>query len=103
MKSILRRIEQLEKRFLPAPQTASDRQLLKRMEAGLRRVREYNEAHGIIEDSDEGLPPKIIHTSRGIQRIMDILHEGRDRSHLRSVRDKKLREAAALTAGDDKC
>jgi hypothetical protein len=103
MKSILRRIEHLEKRFLPSPPTAFDRQLIARIIAGRERNRVYNEAHGIPPISDEGLPPKKVHTSRGIQRVMDVLHEGRDRARLRSIKDGKLREPAPLTAGDDKC
>jgi hypothetical protein len=104
MNSNLRRIEHLEKRFLPHPPTAFDIELIARIMAGRERVRVYNEEHGIKPPSDEGLPPKKVHTSRGIQRIMDVLHEGRDRNHLRWLRDKKLREAAALTTtGEDKC
>jgi hypothetical protein len=103
MNSILRRIEHLEKRFLLAPPTAFDIELIARLKRGLERVRVYNEAHGIKPPSDEGLPPRKIHTSTGVQRIMDVLNEGRDRYYLRWLRDKKLRESGALTTGDIKC
>ena len=63
--------------------------IMERIVAGRRRVREYNEAHGLSEPSDEGLPPRRVHTSEGILRIIDILHEGRERSRLRSLRDEK--------------
>jgi hypothetical protein len=91
MKSIVRRIEMLEKRCLPRPQTASARQLQERLVAGRQRVRDWHIAAGIPELSDEGLPPKKVHTSHGIQRIMDILNEGRSRARLRSIRDGILR------------
>jgi hypothetical protein len=87
MKSIVRRIEKLEKLFLPRPQTASMRTLHQRLEEGRQRARGARIAAGIPELSDEGLPPKKVHTSHGIQLIMDILNEGRDRSRLRSIRD----------------
>jgi hypothetical protein len=44
MKSIVRRIEALEKRLMPRSLTARDRELLVRMEAGRRRVRQEREA-----------------------------------------------------------
>jgi hypothetical protein len=102
MKNIVRRIQQLEKQLLPAPETAPHRELIARLEAGRERVRQANLARGIPEKSDEGLPPKKVHRSRGIQLIMDVLHEGRDRARLRSIRDGKLRESVSMSAiGDD--
>jgi hypothetical protein len=80
--SIARRIQKLEDRSIPAAQTESSRQLMEDIEAGRRRVREYYEKHGLSEPSDEGLPPRRVHTSQGIQRIIDILNEGRERSRL---------------------
>ena len=79
--------------------TAADREFLARLEAGRQRVREEREARGIPEPSDEGLPPKKVFTSRGVQLTMDILNEGRDRARLRSLRDKKLRESIPLAEG----
>jgi hypothetical protein len=76
---------------VPTAQTESSRQLIEDIEAGRRRVREYYEAHGLSGASDEGLPPTKIHTSQGMQRIIDILHEGRERSRLRGLRDETLR------------
>ncbi len=99
MTSRARRIAQLEKRLLPQPLTAADREFLARLEAGRRRVREYRQAHGIPEPSHEGLPPKKVFTSRGVQLTMDILNEGRDRARLRSLRDQKLRESIPLAEG----
>lgn len=100
MKSIIRRIEKLEKRYMPAPQTAFSKELARRLAAGRERVRKYRELRGESEPSDEGLPPKKIHKSHGIQRVMDILNEGRDRVHLRWLRDKKLRESNSPPAAD---
>jgi ribosomal protein S15P/S13E len=94
MMSMARRIQKMEDRFMPTPQTESSRQLIERIEAGRRRVREYYEAHGLSEPSDEGLLPRKVHTSEGILRIIDILHEGRERSRLRSLRDEKDHPAA---------
>jgi hypothetical protein len=91
MKSIVRRIEMLEKRLLPRPQTAGERKFHERLVAACQRVRDWRIASGILEPSDEGLPPKKVHTSQGIQLIMDILNEGRDRSRLRSIRGEKFR------------
>lgn len=91
MKSIVRRIEMLERRFLPRPRTASARKLHERLVAAKQRVRDWRIAAGIPEPSDEGLPPKKVHTSQGIQLIRDILNEGRSRSRLRSIRDGILR------------
>jgi hypothetical protein len=93
MKSIVRRIEVLEKRLMPRPLTARDRELLARIEAGRERVRKMREEEGLPPDPDWGLPPKRIHTSHGSQLLMDILHEGRERAALRSLRDKKLRQS----------
>jgi hypothetical protein len=80
MKSIFRRIEALEKRLMPQPLTARDRELLGRIEAGRERVRKMREKEGLPPDPDWGLPPKRIHTSHGVQLIIDILHEGRERA-----------------------
>ena len=99
MKSIVRRIEALEKRLMPRSLTARDRELLMRMEAGRRRVREEREERGASEPSDKGLPPKRVHASRGIQLTMDILNEGRERARLRSLRDKKLRQSSPPATG----
>ena len=87
MKGLVRRVEMLEQRFLPRPQTASARKLHERLETARLRVRDWRIANGIPEPSDEGLPPKKVHASHGIQLIRDILNEGRDRSVLRSIRD----------------
>jgi len=99
MKGIVRRIEVLEKRLMPRSLAARDRELLVRMEAGRRRVREEREARGASGPSDEGLPPKRIHASHGIQLTMDIVNEGRERARFRSLRDKKLRQSSRPTTG----
>jgi hypothetical protein len=91
MKRIVRRIEMLEKRFLPRPQTASARQLHEQLVAARQRIRDWRMATGIPEPSDEGLPPMKVHTSHGIQLIKDNLNEGRSRARLRSIRDGILR------------
>jgi hypothetical protein len=93
MTSIERRIEKLEKRWMPAPQTAYIRELIPRLESGRQRAHDYCVANGIPESSDEGLPPKKVHKSHGIQLIMDRFNEGRERSALRNIRDEELRES----------
>jgi hypothetical protein len=100
MKSIKRRIAKLEKQLLPPAETASSRELRKLLEAGRRRVEAYRIANG-LPDPEEGLPPHKVHTTRGIQRIMDILHEGRDRAVLRTLRDKQLREGPSSGRSSD--
>ena len=104
MKSIVRRIEALEKRLMPRSPTARDRELLERfeqLEAGRERVRKMREQQGLPVDPDWGLPPFRIHTSHGIQRQMDILHEGRERAALRYERDKNLRRPSSPAVGGD--
>jgi len=100
MKSWERRLQKVEKRFMLAPETAFDRKLLRRIEAGRRRVQQDRQAHGISEPSDEGLPSRD-HTSRGLQRKIDVLHEGRERNHLRWLSENKLRLCGPLVTGDD--
>ena len=99
MKSIVRRIEVLEKRLMPRPLTARDRELLARMEDGRERVRKMREKEGLPPDPDWGLPPKRIHTSNGFQLHIDILNEGRERSALRGLRDEKLRQSSSPATG----
>jgi hypothetical protein len=100
MKSIVRRIEALEKRLMPRPLTARDRELLARIEEGRERVRKMREKEGLPPDPDWGLPPKRIHTRHGIQLYLDILDEGRERAALRSLRDEKLLQSNPATGGD---
>src|ERR1022692_2846925 len=57
MKSIMRRIEALEKRLMPQPLSARERELLARIEAGRERVRKMREESGLPPDPDWGLPP----------------------------------------------
>ncbi len=78
MNSIVRRIERMERRITPSPQTEFGKDLIKRMAAGRQRVITDREAHGISDPSDDGLPTLRLHHSRGIQLIIDILHDGRD-------------------------
>src|ERR1019366_6451541 len=63
--------------------------LIGRIEAGCRRVKTDREAHGMSDPSDEGLPALRLHTARGIQLTIDILHDGRERNHLRWLRVKQ--------------
>jgi len=99
MKRMERRLQKVEKVFLPAPETASDRELLRRIEAGRRRVQQDRPAHGVGEPSDEGLPLREP-TSRGLQRTIDVLHEGRQRNYLHWLREKKLHVSGPLAIGD---
>jgi len=99
MKSIVRRIEALEKRLLPRAPTARDREFLVRIEEGRERVRKMREQEGLPSHPDWGLPPEKIHTSHGLQFIIDNLNEGRERSRLRSLRDGKIASLASPPTG----
>jgi uncharacterized protein YjiS (DUF1127 family) len=108
MKNIFRRIENLEKRFGAAAaadaEAKADREMLAPLFESARRLLKYRELHNIKPsrfDSNEGLPPRKVHTSHGSQLLKDILHEARDRLHLRVMRDRKLKEAGLLPPGDD--
>jgi hypothetical protein len=99
MKNIVRRIERLEKRILPDPKAAARiRELMEQLEAGERRVEAYYKLHGLTRHSLEGLPPKKVHTSHGIQLYMDILNEGRDRGA--APQREGLRQPGPLATGD---
>ena len=97
MKSIVRRIEALEKRLMPAPETASTRELLVRIEQGRERVRKMREKDGL--PPHENWVPKKIHTSQGIRRLMDMINEGRDL--VRIEHDKRLRQSSPPATGVD--
>ena len=96
MKSWERRLQKVEKRFMPALETAFDRKLLRRIEAGRRRVRQDRQAHGMSDSSNEGWLASKSHTARGSQLIVNILHEGRERNHLRWLRDKQPHPSGPL-------
>src|ERR1019366_10491176 len=81
---------------MPAPQTSFDRNLIERVEAGCRRAKKDREAHGMSDSSDEGWLASKSHTARGTQLIIDILHDGRDRNHLRWLRDKEPHPSGPL-------
>jgi len=95
MKSIVRRIEAIEKRLMPRSLTARDRELLARIEEGRERVRKMREEKGLPPDN---WAPTKIHTSHGIQRLMDIINEGRDK--VRIEHDKLRHSNPPLTGGD---
>jgi hypothetical protein len=97
--TLARRIDRIEKRLSPPAQTAFDRELLRRLEEGRDRVRKAREARGLPERSDEGLPPRKVHTSRGVRLIVDILKEGRERARLRGLRDRGLLQSPVLRDG----
>ena len=102
MKSIERRIEKQEKRFMPSPGAVlRDQKLRELIAAGRERVRKDREVHGESEPSDEGLPPMMVHTSHGLQLVIDILHEGRDRCRLRSLRDGLVSLPTPFSTRDD--
>src|ERR1039458_3212584 len=93
-------IERLKKRFMPAPETAFDRQLHARMDAGLQRVA----ANGLSLPSDDEdlLPPIAVDAFRGrtiTQIQIDILHRGRRRAYLRFLTRKAAEELAAQEPG----
>ena len=102
MNSFDRRLERMEERYLPAPPTAFDRKLLQQIADGVRRVREDREAHGLSPaDDEEGLPAPRLHTSQGIQLTIELLHEGRERNHLRCLRDNQNCGSAPLATGGE--
>jgi len=100
MKIIVRRIQKLKEQLVPVP-TEFDRRLHARLEAARRRVKEYDEAHGLSEPSDEGLPPKKVFTSHGGQLLADMLAEYRERERLRALRDEKLRLSGPPAPGGE--
>jgi hypothetical protein len=81
MKSIDRRIQRLERRLLPEPETESSRRLLARLEAGRRRVREmYGD-----NELDDLLPNETMQDiSNGPDMIIDMLNRGRQLARLRN-------------------
>ena len=99
MKSIVRRIEALEKRLLPRAPTARDRELLADLEAGRERFRKMREQEGLLSDPDWGLPWEKIHTSHGLRFIIDTLNEGRERSRLRGLCDGEIAGLASPPTG----
>jgi hypothetical protein len=104
MNNIERRIQTQEKRFIPSREaTERNQKMWDQIAAGRERLRKYRELHGDIEESDEGLPPMKVHTSRGAQLIIDRLHEGRDRCRLRAIRDGLISPSGSLAKGDISC
>ena len=89
MANFIRRLEKLEQKYKPPLHTPYDQNLLKRIEAGRRRVREDREQNGTSEPSEDDLPPLGFPASRGIQLTMDILRQGRKRNYLRRMTAKE--------------
>jgi hypothetical protein len=87
MKSIDRRIQRLEERLLPAPQTEFYRLLLVRIEEGRRRVREMGGGRAPFDD----LPEE--DQSNRPRGVIAILHRGRERVRLRSLQDQAAQRA----------
>jgi hypothetical protein len=98
MKSIARRIQRLEERFLPAPETEFYRLLLVRLEEGRSRVRQMYGGRAPFDDLPDVTAADASNRPRG---VVEILHRGRDR-----VRLKHLQNQARQRAGggpDDLC
>jgi hypothetical protein len=93
MKSIARRIQRLEERFLPAPETEFSRLLRARIEEGRRRVREMYGGRAPFDDLPDVTAADASHRPRG---VVEILHRGRDR-----VRLQYLQNQARQRAGDE--
>jgi hypothetical protein len=103
VKNIVRRLEGLEKRLLPAPETEFLRLLRLRLEAGRQRVQAERERRGESEPVDL-LPPEPADACKGMtpfQIIIYKLHRGRERNHLNWLAARKLRESDPRAAGDD--
>jgi hypothetical protein len=108
MKSLERRIQRLEAKLLPAPETEADRVLRARMEEGLRRVAEVLgetvPAADRAEDSAADVPPPAYATAgrprrskqSELDRIVDLMHRGRERARLRCLQTG----ARAATSGE---
>jgi hypothetical protein len=108
MKSLERRIQRLETRLLPAPETEFDRVLRARMEEGLRRVAEARgetvPATIRLEDSAVQVPPPACATAgrprrskqSELDRIVEILNRGRELARLQSLQA----EDCAARAGE---
>jgi hypothetical protein len=82
MKSIARRIQKLEEKLLPAPETASSRRLRARIEAARRRVPDAFGESGPIEI----LPNETVaDAGNGPETIVEMLNRGRQRARLRNL------------------
>jgi hypothetical protein len=104
MKNFERRLEKLERQFMLSREAIlRNQKMCEQIVRGRERWRKYRELHGISELSDEGLPPKKVHTSHGLQRVVDELHEARDRCRLRSLRDGLVRPSGLHAEGDNSC
>lgn len=81
MKSIERRIQRLEKQWLPEPETKASRRVLEMLEAGRRRVGD------LPGDSDpaELLPSETEPYLRAGPDIVDMLQRGRRLARLRTL------------------
>ena len=99
MKAITRRLRMLENRLGPPVETQFDRQLRARIEAGRRRVAQWQEQERIsVRDQNE-------ENLSGLS-ITEILHRGRARALTRAVERQRIAtysEAAILGSGNSPC
>jgi hypothetical protein len=97
--TIQKRLLQLEKRLMPAPETELIRQLMARLDVGTARARAAREALGLrlANDDEPVLSPIPTGTLRGLsctQIQTRILHRGRERNHLRYLAARKEKKSA---------
>jgi len=77
MTSIARRIQRLEERFLPEPETEFSRRLRARMEAGRRRLQE---ARGQSVTDEVPLPEMNAPMENRPRTMIHLLNSGRERA-----------------------
>jgi hypothetical protein len=90
MKSIARRIQRLEERFLPAPETEFYRLLLVRLEEGRSRVRKMYGGRAPFDDLSDRTAADASPRPRG---VVEILHRGRDRVRLQYLQNHARQRA----------
>jgi hypothetical protein len=97
MKSMARRIQRLEERLLPAPETEFSRILRVRLEEGRRRVRQMYGGRTQFDDLPAVTAADASHRPRG---VVEILHRGRERVRLQYLQNQ-ARQRAVREGSDD--
>src|ERR1700704_3276625 len=93
MTSHMRRLELLEKQFLPQVPTESDRRMMESIIAGRQRVVEYYALHGLTLPEPTPPHPEDYHLT-GMPRVMTMLNRGRE--HVALARQARIEAARAL-------
>jgi hypothetical protein len=87
MTKLLQRIQKLEKRVLPPPESEFDRYLRTRLEAARRRVAELRAEPGPVEHPTASVVAAPVHGQPGFLRndLATRLYRGRDRARYQSL------------------